>query len=251
MFERPNQNQERTITPEIMAEQIALPQEEWSDEFKQYIAEETQKELKRRNEETPEKTIEEERKATFERYLRGLAISPDELKGKVVMDIGSGDGEFVEELVDRGITQEAYGIDVRDPYEVEKYAKHFFKDSFEKPLPVKDADYAFSVGAISNFAMYAETEDALKQVLKNALASIKEAGEVRIYPIHRPPYDSSELEGMKESYERWQDVIQKFASEENVEWELNPIDIRIDGKDLDNVWLMEMLKVKKRKAQQP
>jgi cyclopropane fatty-acyl-phospholipid synthase-like methyltransferase len=250
MFERPNQNQERIITPEIMAEQIALPQEEWSDEFRQYIAEETQKELQRRNEETPEKTIEEERRATFERYLHGLALSPDELKDKVIMDIGSGDGEFVEELTDRGITQEAYGIDVKDPYEAEKYSKHFFKDTFEKPLPVKDADYALSVGAISNFAGYAETEDALKEVLKNALAAIKENGEVRIYPIqHASP--GSKLEGIDDSYKRWQELMTKLAAEDNLDWELQPIGIHIAGNNLDNIWLEEMLKFKKRKAQQP
>ena len=253
MFERPNQNQEHTITPQFLAEQIALPREERNEDFNNYVAGIVQEEMRMRTEETPEKTLEEERRATFDRYVKGLALSPDDLKDKVIMDIGSGDGEFVEELVDRGITKEAYGIDVHDPQEVEKYKEHFFRDTFEKPLPVKNADYAVSVGAISNFGAFNETgedKEVLEKLLKNALAAIKETGEVRIYPIQRASH-GSELIGLEESYQRWQEVLSKLATEENAEWELRPIDIRVAGNDMADIWLDEMLRIKKRQAQQP
>ncbi len=240
MFEQPGSAHEQVITPEFLAEQISLSREAWSDEFKNYIDEKI-RDNQRNPENTSEITVEQEKRKTFDRYMKGLNLSIEDLKDKIIIDLGSGDGEFVEECLDRGISEKIYGIDEKAPYDREKYAGNFFKGNFQKSLPVKEADYAVSVGAISAFA-----EDLdLEKISKNALEAIKKGGEIRIYPIQRAS-EGSDLEGLKESYRRWNEMLVKMATEENIQWELKPIDVRVSGVDND-VWLEECLIIRKDK----
>lgn len=238
MSKRFEPNPEGPITPNFLAEQISLPREAWSDEFKGYIAQKIQQ--NREHAETvPAGSREQEMKATFDRYTKGLDLSTHDLKGKVIFDLGSGDGEFVEKCIDDGVSDSVYGIDAREQHAADKYTDHFFKGSFEDPFPVKNLDYAISVGAISVFEGVIDR----KKVFKNALFALKDGGEIRIYPIQKPPVDS-DLQGLKDSYKRWSELMPEIVNEEGIQWELRPIDIRVAGTNND-VWLEEVLIIRK------
>jgi SAM-dependent methyltransferase len=240
MFERPEQSMESAITPEFLSEQVSLPREQWSDQFKAYVEQKIQE---GHSESTERDSWEQERRDTFDRYAKGTDLSQENLRDKVVIDLGSGDGELVEECVDRDLSKGVYGIDVQQPRDAEKYKQHFFQGNFEESLPVKEADYIVSVGAVSVF----EHELDLEKVLDNAFDALKENGELRIYPVQRSS-PGSDLVGLEESYKRWNELLAKMTATGKIEYTLKPIDIRVSGTDND-VWLEELLIVKKPSSQ--
>ena len=89
----------------FLTEQISLPSEEWSEDFKKYVDEKYEKGKREILDRSPEK----QRKHDFERYLKGLDLNIEDLKDKKILDLGCGEeGSFVKECLNKKITKEGF-----------------------------------------------------------------------------------------------------------------------------------------------
>lgn len=238
-FEKPNEKRSLEFR-RFLAEQVSLSPDKWDEKFKDYMEEK----YKEAQKEIPERTSEEERELTFRRYLKGLDLTEEELKNKKILDLGCGEeGIFVKECLKRQISQEAYGIDLlinSDTLE-EKDKNHFFKDDFEKEFPIKNLDYVLSAGAVE--APFDElNQSEPEKTLLEGIDSIKDTGEIRIFPI-RNTYPESEHKGIRFARQKWDEILNELADKKKIEYEIKPIDIRV-GINKD-VWLEEVLILKK------
>lgn len=242
-FEKIKEEKQSEKFREFLTEQIALPEREWSEEFKNY----TKEKYKEQVAECPERSSEEEKRLIFQRYLKGLDLNLEDLKGKRILDLGCGEeGEFVEYCLDRDLA-EVYGLDLSiKPETIEKkYRNYLFKGSFEEELPVKNLDLAISFGAIEAPSNKDELDKMdPRKTLNSVLKSIKENGEIRIYPIRKAPPESK-LKGVEFSRKKWLEILDDLSSQGLIRYELKPIDIRVGGKKPD-VWLEEALILKKK-----
>src|SRR5680860_178195 len=217
----------------FIADQISLPFEEWDEKFKVYA----QEKLLESQRETPDCSSEEEEKRIFARYLVSIDLREDDLKGKRILDLGCGeDGEFVKSCIDKGISEDCYGLDLEiDPQKyAEKYKGHLFNSNFEEEFPVNNFDYIFSCGAVMGPSEETDQRDPKKTILV-ALSSLKDDGEIRIYPIKKS-YPGSELTGIDYEKVKWNEILQEFVNAQKIKYELIPIDIKSAGSEKD-VWL--------------
>ena len=189
---------------------------------------------------------EKDREETFQRYLAGLDLSAEQLKDKKILDLGCGEeGEFVKKLMDEGITKEIYGLDSAiKPEEVdENYRENILQGDFETEFPVKDLDYVISVGAIDPAIEEGDTRDPQKTIL-SALESLKDNGEIRIFPIRNAELDSG-LEGIIESRKKWLETLDNLSSQGLIDYELKPIQTRESINKTDK-WIEEVLIIRKK-----
>jgi hypothetical protein len=257
-------NEAEKITPEFLAQQARLPRDQWSEEFKIYIDEIIQENIRMRErkwtEEERSSSPEAEEEITYERYLSGLRLDEAELRDKVILDLGSGDGEFVKYCIDKGITQNAYGIEARlanenNPVEEaghdqvkidERYRKNFFAQNYGKEFPVHNADYVISMASVTNMDWDGEEWKDVVTVLQNSLAALKESGEVRLWPIQEPA-EATPVEGENGINQAWKEKLDTFASENHVQWELRPTGVIVTGNNNDQIYLNSVLILRKQK----
>ncbi|MDP2934600.1 MAG: class I SAM-dependent methyltransferase [bacterium] len=202
--------------------------------------------------ESPEFEIKsEEEKAkeeTFQRYLVGLDLGIEQLKDKKILDLGCGEGgEFIKECINRGITQEIYGMDsaIKTDNVDEKYKKNILQGDFEAEFPINDLDYVISVGAIDPSFEIGDKRDPQKTIL-SSLKSLKDDGEMRIFPIRNAAPESG-LEGIIELRKKWLEIMNKISLQELVGYELKPIQTRVSVNKSDS-WTEEVLIIRKRKT---
>ena len=197
----------------------------------------------------PPLSLEEERKYDFEKYLKGLNLNLEDLRGKRILDLGCGPGGFVKECTDRGLA-EVYGLDLNiDPEKLEeKYKNHFLKGDFKEELPLKDLDLIVSHGAVGPGR---DREQDLIKIITRALESIKEDGEIRISPIHKVLYRAPGTDCHKSAeFERkkWQEALDHLSSKGLINYELRPIrigNVFNEIGDEPDIWLTEVLVLKK------
>lgn len=248
----------RITDPYFLQQQFSLTKEQWDDQFRALVQEkseanqiaiqETEQALERgEHEKSPESKEPPEvlRRQTFERYKNGLGLTEDTLRGKRILDLGSGQGEFVDSLIQENITQEVYGLDANldEPTLKEELKKHLLKGDFSKELPVQNLDYIVSLGAVSNAIWGGEKVQDIESIIKNALAVLTEEGEIRIYPIPEAT-EGSDLEGIKESRKKWLELLDEISKTEGIAYTLEPRDVRVVGKNND-VILESVLIIKK------
>jgi len=234
--------------PYFLQTQFNLPREEWSQEFRELIEREseinqkairdTERELKygisEDLEEEPKESEEDSRKNTFNRYLNGLGLSRKDLEDKTVLDLGSGEGEFVEHLVSEGITRDALGIDANlSEFSIKNEIKdHFIQGDFQKKLPFKNFDYIVSIGAVSLGVCRGEEIMDIKKIIKNSIDSLKDNGEIRIFPL-REGIKDADLGGLEMSQKTWNKLLEEMREEQNIEYRIEPRNIHVTGKDND------------------
>lgn len=224
---------EQSIDPGFLQEQVRLPKNKWNVKFRQLIEEkirENQQEQIEEVEESPE-TL---RERTFKRYMEGLGLNEESLRGKRVLDLGFGEGEFVQSLIEKDITLEAYGIDAqRSEGSVEDTFKHhFFQRNFEEDFPVTNVDYVVSVGAVSNGIWGGKEVMDIRRIVEKSLASLNEDGEIRIYPIQEAA-KATPLEGLQASQKKWDELLTEISETQKAEHTIEPSKIRVTGKNND------------------
>jgi SAM-dependent methyltransferase len=183
---------------------------------------------------------------TFQRYLAGLDLNAEQLKDKKILDLGCGEeGEFVKELIDKGITKEVYGIDsaIKTEELDEKYKENLLLGNFEAEFPIDDLDYVISVGAIDPSIEEGDTRDPQKTIL-SALESLKDSGEMRIFPIRNATPESG-LEGIIESRKKWLETLDNLSSQGLIDYELKPIQAKTSVNETDT-WIEEVLIIRKK-----
>ncbi len=211
---------------DFLSQQISLPREQWSVEFKEYIKGKYCERYQKEREETRKHSTEEVLERC-ELYLEELNLNEEDFRDKRILDLGSGAGEFVKICIDKELSEEVYGVDIEpESFSLEeRYKEHFFKGSFSDELPVRDLDYVIAVGSV--FAFAGDEEGGTKKILKRAIDVIKSDGEIRIAGI-RKASPGSALKGVHVSYKKWTEILGELVSEEDIEYELHPIDIWVD-----------------------
>jgi hypothetical protein len=265
MFERPEQSQEQAITPEFLAQQARLPRDQWSGEFRKHIDEIIQENIRMREgkwtKEERSQSPEAEEEITYRRYLSGLRLDESELRDKVILDLGSGDGEFVKYCIDKGITPNAYGIEGRladenipmeeaTPEQVkvdERHRKNFFAQNYGEELPVHNADYVVSMASVTNMDWDGEEWADVVKVLQNSLVALKKSGEIRLWPIQEAA-EATPVEGESETDYKWKEKLDVFARENHIQWELLPTGVIVTGNDNDQIYLNSVLILRKQKS---
>jgi SAM-dependent methyltransferase len=226
----------------FLVRQISFSQKQWDADFKEYVKEK----YRERETDISENSPKEQRKMTFLRYLKGLDLSTEELKEKKILDLGCGEGEFVKECLDRGISKQVYGLDIElNPDMIgSRYMSYFISGDFEKKLPLKELDLVISMAGVE-----ASSDDTMQRnlvkTLRWMLEAIKLKGEIRIFPIRKAP-PGSELLGIEYSRKEWLKSLEEFSLSGLIDFKLRPIDIVAAGKKPD-VWLEEVLIIRKTK----
>ncbi|MGE4554917.1 MAG: hypothetical protein AB7D02_02225 [Candidatus Paceibacterota bacterium] len=224
---------------EFLKEQISLPSSLWDFRFKEYLQLKINEKEKIEKESSFDK--EQEKEKTFQRYLKYLDLEKETLKNKTILDLGCGEeGEFVLKAREEGLN--VFGVDIKiNPEKFpENLRSYFFKENFEEKIPLKNLDMILALASI--FPIQYESEASLKKILENCLNSLKENGEMRVYPIGCPPKES-ELKSLEEERKRWLKVLEELSLKEKIQYQLIPIDINVSGKKPD-VWLNELLIIK-------
>ncbi len=255
-LEKPNLGNEsskfeqESITFNFLQEQVRLPKNQWDEKFKQLIEEEARK--NQQMQESIEGVEVEEssevlRERTFKRYVEGLGLNEESLQGKRVLDLGCGEGEFVKFLIEKDIAAESYGVDAElDETTIEdRFQKHFVRGNFEKNLPVQNVDYIVSVGAVSNAIWGGEERMNIRRIIEKSLFSLKENGEIRIYPIQEAA-KATPLTGIQASLEKWKKLLLEISEEQKIECRIEPRNIKVSGKDND-VILKSVLIIRRKK----
>lgn len=234
------------LAPYVLQEQIRLPKDQWNEKFCQLIEEKTrenQQENIKETEESP-KVL---RERIFKRYLEGLGIDEIHLRGKKILDLGTGGGEFVKDLIEKGITSEAYGVDAQIDESVieDRFNGHLVQGNFEEDFPIKDIDYIVSVGAVSNGVWGGEEVMKIGRIIEKSLASLKEDGELRIYPI-KEAARATPLEGIEKTQQKWKELLKEISEIQKFDWKIEPKNIKVIGGNNDII-LDSVLIIKKKK----
>jgi SAM-dependent methyltransferase len=280
-FSESCENKEVIISPEVMQEQIRLPREQWSHNFLDYVVFLTKKNEieikdyeeyivhgkdKNENEFKKEDIYSfEENGEKFERYMNMLGLTKEQIENKIILDLGCGEGEFVKHCIDKKITNKVYGIDIdiydkigiesnigkREQIRIdvdENYKGHLLQGDFTKELPIKNIDYVISMGAVSTIIDKVQYGNEMERSIESALNAINENGEIRIWPIFQVAKATPE-EYFEKSWQNWKVYLEKLARNKKIEYELEPREIDVIGKD-NTIRLISTLIIRKRKQNQ-
>ena len=235
----------------FLLEQISLPRDKWSDEFKEYVEEKRREAKALENDESPDPSPEENQVKVFNDYLRDLNIedNPEYFKDKVVIDLGCGEGEFVLECLERGEVESIYGLDLSIKKELSSGSSkdNFIEGDFTKTFPFKKADCIISDGSINDLIFDENESENLEKLFRNSLDILTENGEIRIAPLHKYYHSEIELAGVDFSIDKLSKVLKKLSEENLIDFKFEPIDIQVSGKDYKDVWLWETLIIKKKR----
>jgi len=249
------QLKEETLSLDFLQEQFRLPESDWDERFRELIRaliQENQQAILETHEnlekgvgdltsedkqENPEKLREE----LYAHYLSSLNLKESDLIDKSILDLGCGfAGFFVQYLIEHKITDNVLGVDLNLHEEKvnEKFKKNLIKGDLAGDLPMQNADYIFSVGAVSMVGHF----ENKGQIVKKWIESLKAGGEIRIYPIPEPS-EKFPWESVIQDWQEWNKFIQEINLEGVVECRLEPKGVRIIGKDnemvLDHVMIIK------------
>jgi len=235
------------FSADFLQKQIRLPKKSWDKDFRRFI--EKKFEENQIKEKHYRKKSYIKKKAPllkgFNRYTKELNLNEHQLRNKKILDLGCGDGSFIKYLIDKKITANAYGIDIRaDKIFIEKkFRKNIFQGNFEKTFKFSGFDYMVSVNAVS-LAFWADMEIMnIKNIIKNCLKSLKRGGEIRICPIQEPA-KATPLKGLGKSFKKWQKLIKDISKNEKTACFFIPQKIRIVGRE-NNIIFESLLIIKK------
>ena len=231
----------------LFADQISRPKKEWREDFRQYVADKIREKVKTESR-SDKLSPEEERRETYQRYLKAFDLKERDLRGKSILDLGCGEeAEFVKELIEKGVSDKIYGLDRKINLENAdaQLKNHLFEKNYFGELPVKDLDLIVTLASIPEPIEPIETGRELTKVaIENALEALQERGELRIYPIRLASPDN-DLPGIADIRKGWLGLLDELSKTHRIKWELRPIDITISGLKNEDTWLTETLIIRK------
>lgn len=111
-------------------------------------------------------------------------LDADALKGKSVLDVGTGGGAFVLDLRRHGVN--AFGVDARLPEELKRMPSVFYEaDGQWLPFPDASLDVLYSNWSIP---VYVHEEQGFLPFLKEWARVLKKGGRLRVSPLHPDNY---------------------------------------------------------------
>lgn len=161
-------------------------------------------------------------------YLRGLNLSPEELRDKKILDVGSGSGRFAEEAKKAGI-ENVYSFDpslasgaVREKSgERGVTSKAVAGQAEEMPF----ADESFDL-VVNNFSlpMWSESPQAMRQAFAEELRVLRPGGELRLAPVIKIGDEVSAhftSEGSEEEIfafrDAWDEMLEQWRQDKDLE----------------------------------
>ena len=228
--------EENFLPPAFLEEQVQLPKEKWDHLFTKYI-----EKLSKENQENisqsetnilPPENSEDSKNRTFSEYLDRLKINEELLKDKKIIDLGCGsEGEFVESILEKNISTEIYGIDSRiKDSSIGKFNGHLIRGDYTNELCIKGADLILSMNSVTSCIEGIEKEKDqeyfLEKIIKNCIISIKEGGEIKMYPL-RNSAEATPIIRLKEKYENWKTVLNKMSLNNEIKYNIEPIYINV------------------------
>jgi hypothetical protein len=239
-----------SLAPKFMQQQIHLVRNQWSREFNDYVNEkirENENEETRLNRNENEISPQKEIENTYRRYLEDLGLNEKDLKNKKILDLGTGpNGEFVKYCLDKSIAKDVYGIDrMLSEADIGGYRDHLIKGDFTEELPVKNCDLIIAHGSpMLGLPHDKDVGDAIKTI-SNALNALNQNGEIRISVTidSFPP-----MKGIIESSRNLNLIMNEIVAKNNVEYNINPRDIRVIGQKNDIV-IDAILTIEKNKTE--
>lgn len=181
-----------------------------------------------------------EREINYAAQKRNLGLIDDNIKGKSVFDFGCGSGNFVIGLLEKGLTQEAWGVDKGEEIKetqgkFPKYKRNFFAADFSESgvsttflsrRGIDGVDLAVAHGSIHAWTD-PEEKKLMENKLNNILGIIKHDGEIRIWPVYPK--------------KRWEKMFEEYnsgSSSNKAVIEFKQIEEAKDPLDLTNMYLV-------------
>jgi len=187
--------------------------------------------------------MEKEKEEVYNRYLKDLELSEEDLEGKSILDLGCGEmAPFIQKLMEKDLEVELKGVDIdldedHLPEELEGVVEYA---NFEKEIPGDDYDYIFAYGSIFAY----EWRDPESAIL-NAVEKLNTGGEIKIMPISEPV--EGDIKPMEKQWNKMKSILEKAAEENNLTLEIKGVDFMISGNDEKNkdIWIRNLATLKK------
>ncbi len=118
------------------------------------------------------------------------------------MDIGCGSkADFVQHVIEELGHKSVYGLDNNiDEELVEKHPQNLHKGDFHESLPIDNLDLVIARAALVDDELMRE------EFLENILSSLREEGELRVFPIFKNHFESDS----KEALEKENNLIERL-----------------------------------------
>jgi len=242
----------------VIEDNIDKPIAEWDDEAKLLLdslyADHLIEELNYEKEQTLEGALRE----AYGRYAKDFDLQEEDIKDKRILDIGCGEGKFLLYCLEKGLTDDIYGIErnqegidksddwVNRDFKAlrEEYRDHFLNGDFVKDdISIDKLDHALARASLSLFSSEKEGEDIYKLVNK-VEKCLKAGGDLRICPVFKD--DRTDL------YEKWQELARKVSMDTGMTYYFDNIEVRFPENYPDNerVSLRQSLTFKKEESKQ-
>lgn len=255
------------------ADQVELPEKEWSAAFSSFVEEERGKRRLEEEQDEVVKVIEialkkdrkdwsnEEKDAYRKRieYMKPQEEEQNKTKGiidmyfddlelgkeifsKKIIDIGCGrNAELIEHAIEKLNSKNTYGLDKNlEEYILQKYPHNLYKGSFDERLPIDNLDLIIARASLSELDLMQE------RFLENILSNLNEEGELRVFPLFKNHIESEYKEALAKERE-FIEKLDELSKKLNFDYQLKVKEISVYGKDRYPV-SKNLLVIKKKKV---